>query len=170
MDWDTALGRNRVQLFATLTVHRDRGVAHARAALEKLRKRLYRCLPSLLSAWKLEPQKRGAPHYHLVLVVDLEELAGVVGVRPRTIEEACECPLELMRGRLKTWLLNAWREVTAQPSITQVDLQEARTRGGVRRYMSKYMAKGHSVPEHWVSNRYWGFWGEWPERTEVAHL
>ena len=171
VDWSSALGRNRRDWFATLTVHEDQGVTHAKLALRRLRKRLLRAAPSTLAAWKLEPQKRGAPHFHLILAVDLQEMSDLVGgCAPRSEDEVDSCPVDLVRWRFEDWLLEVWREVTRQPSITRVSVEEPRSSGGLRRYMTKYMAKGHAVPPDWVGARYWGFWGEWPRSTVVGVL
>ena len=172
IDWDEALRPpDVVEWFATLTVHRDEGVDHAARALRKLKDRFRRAVPTGLAAWKLEPQRRGAPHYHLVVVVSLNELARVVGPpRPTTVEQCDEGPLELMRERFEAWLLRQWREVTGQRSITQVRVEEPRAAGGLRRYMSKYMAKGTPVPLDWEGHRFWGFWGQWPRTTIDCRL
>lgn len=171
VDWDEALSGGRLQWFSTLTVHQDEGVNHAKAAFEALTRRLDRAMPSTLLAWKLEPQKRGAPHYHCVLIVDPQEVASVVGgCRPRCQDEVGECPMELLRLRFEALLLEWWRDVTGQPTITRVTVEDPKSAGGIRRYMTKYMSKAHPVPEHWQGHRYWGFRGDWPQTTIVCQL
>lgn len=172
LDWQAALRpAGRVLWFLTLTVHHDEGLERAHAAKEALRRRLYRACPSTAIVWKLEPQKRGAPHYHLLVVADLAEVAALVGgPAPRSEDELDADPFELLRRRMEAWFLDSWREVTGQASITRVALEEPRSTRGVRAYVVGYLAKKHSVPEHWRGRRYWGIWGEWPRSTRVFWL
>lgn len=107
-------------------------------------KRLRRRLPGCGGVWKLEPQKRGAPHFHLLLV----------GV-PFLARE---------------WLSRSWYEVVGSgdkrhlAAGTNVEL--ARSHRGVVAYASKYVAKQERLPVEWDAGvgRWWGVFG----RRELA--
>ena len=159
---------SRRSLFVTLTVHEDEGVAHARLALKRLRDRLRHRFPSVFGWWKLEPQKRGAPHYHLWLIVDMRE--GGIPVTPKSPDEMGECPFDLWRIHLEQWFLRSWRGCTEQHTITQVRVEDPKSANGMKRYLSKYLGKAVDVPEHWRCNRYWGTWGEIPRTTVRCEL
>jgi len=104
--------------------------------LNTMHMRLKREFPAFAAVWKLEPQRRGAPHFHL-LVVGLPFLA-------------------------KDWLSRAWYEVVDSGDErhlragTQVQL--ARSHRGVVSYAAKYTAKREALPESWQGGvgRWWG--------------
>jgi hypothetical protein len=105
---------------------------HLGAWFDRVRRRL----PRAAAVWKLEPQKRGAPHFHL-LVVGVPFLA-------------------------KDWLSRSWYEVVGShdpkhlAAGTQVQL--ARSHKGVIAYASKYTAKPERLPASWQDGvgRWWG--------------
>lgn len=144
MQWLCSLPRDLVGrglLFVTLTYPRaypgDWHVwkAQLRAWFERLRRRL----PAAGATWKLEPQKRGAPHFHL-LVVGAPFMA-------------------------KDWLSRSWYEVVNSGDQrhlragTQVQL--AHSHRGVLAYAAKYTAKANELPADWQDGvgRYWGVFG-----------
>ncbi len=116
--------------------------------------------------WKLEFQRRGAPHYHLVLVTGKE------------------VPIKLFRE----WLSKAWNEIVSdwlreKGSLTEEEFKEMKEKhlkagielAGVRKnklglmtYLALYISKGkckakeyqHEVPEEFQNvGRWWGFYG-----------
>lgn len=99
-------------------------------------KRLRRRRPACAGVWKLEPQKRGAPHFHLLVVgapfIDRE------------------------------WLSQSWYEVVGSRDArhlaagTQVAM--ARSHRGVVAYAAKYVAKYEALPADWSEGvgRWWG--------------
>jgi len=99
-------------------------------------KRLRRRWPRAAGLWKLEPQKRGAPHFHL-LVVGVPFIA-------------------------KQWVSASWYEVVGSQDArhlaagTQVQL--ARSHRGVIAYAAKYTAKRQELPDDWQDGvgRWWG--------------
>jgi hypothetical protein len=114
-------------------------------------KRVRRRLPSCGGTWKLEPQRRGAPHFHLLLV-NTPFLA-------------------------KEWLSSSWYEVVGSNDPRHLaagtNVQQARSHRGVVAYASKYVAKAEKLPESWVDGvgRWWGVfnraalcieWRTWP--------
>lgn len=106
--------------------------AQLRAWFERLRRRL----PAAGVTWKLEPQKRGAPHFHL-LVVGVPFIA-------------------------KEWLSSSWYQVVKsgdpkhKEAGTQVQL--AHSHRGVLAYAAKYCAKAEELPPDWQGGvgRWWG--------------
>jgi len=102
--------------FITLTYHsnqRDAKVAkkHLRAFL----KRLYRRHGNTPALWKLEPQRRGAWHFHL-LIWDLPYISTAT-------------------------ILKYWREVTGEDTITQVKIEPIQSARKARSYVAKYIGK-----------------------------
>ena len=98
--------------------------------------RLKRRLPKAAGVWKLEPQRRGAPHFHLY----------VVG-----------CPFIA-----REWLSNSWYQTVRSgderhlKAGTQVQL--VRSHRGVLSYAAKYTAKHQELPSDWQDGvgRWWG--------------
>jgi hypothetical protein len=107
--------------------------------LDVMLRRLARRFPAFGAIWKLEPQKRGAPHFHLLVV-------GIPFIG-------------------KVWMSRAWFEVvrSADPKHlaagTQVQL--ARSHRGVVSYAAKYAAKRQQLPPDWQEGvgRWWGVAG-----------
>lgn len=116
--------------------------------LRKLEWRFRRKFPLASAIWRLEPQKRLAPHYHLLVY-------GVV---------FCD--------EVGQWFRRSWYECVASGDGRHlaygVDIQPIRSARGVRSYVSKYIAKktvpadvDEDDPEYvdWSSvGRWWGVW------------
>lgn len=171
VDWDLfsgAKGRSSSRaFFVTVTYPGDWHSAASvdwrqwKAHLKALRKRLERWLASrgraLVGAvWKLEFQKRGAPHFHFVMLLDAS----------------------ISRRHFLAWLLEAWAGVV---NAGGADFDKHKRYGadvvpvyggggGLMGYVSKYLAKeteGESVPadiREEGTGRVWGIWGELPQR------
>jgi len=107
-----------------------------KAQLDNWLLRLRRRLPLAAGAWKLEPQIRGAPHFHL-LVVGAPFIA-------------------------KDWLSQSWYEVVGSGDPKHLDagtqVQLARSHRGVVAYAAKYTAKAQRLPASWQEGvgRWWG--------------
>lgn len=132
--------------------------------LRKLEWRFRRKFPLAAVIWRLEPQKRLAPHYHLL----------VYGVTSSD---------EVIR-----WFHRAWYECVASGDerhlVYGVDIQSIRSSRGVRSYVSKYIAKRTVAPAideddsdyvDWsFVGRWWGMWcGDklpWSEVITAAGL
>lgn len=99
-------------------------------------KRLRRKFPRAAGVWKLEPQRRGAPHFHLI----------VIGV-----------PF-----MAKQWVSETWYEVVgshdARHLAAGTNVQLARSHRGVLSYAAKYVTKRQSLPADWQDGvgRWWG--------------
>jgi hypothetical protein len=125
-------------LFVTLTYPRQYpGTWQVwKRQLDTMMKRFRRKFPSFAATWKLEPQKRGAPHYHL-LVVGVPFLA-------------------------KAWLSHMWYEVVGSGDPKHLEagtnVQLAKSHKGVVSYAAKYTAKRQELPADWQEGvgRWWG--------------
>lgn len=137
--------------------------AITRRHLEAFTKKLERKYGKLFYAWKREFQRRGAPHYHLMIAVeeaDLERLQAYVS---------------------ETWALYAYDGFTGpvNPDDMQAGTQVERVRSPQRAagYLAEYMCKAdqNSVPKEVLvikkgkiidrypaaftnTGRWWGFW------------
>jgi len=104
--------------------------------LDTMAKRLRRKFPAFAAVWKLEPQRRGAPHFHL-LVVGVPFLA-------------------------TAWLSQAWYDVVGSQDERHLNagtnVQLARSHRGVVSYAAKYTAKRQELPAEWQDGvgRWWG--------------
>ena len=138
--------------FVTVTYPGDwpRDPERWHAHLEALGKRILRRWPDAFAYWKLEPQKRGAPHFHLMLWGP--------------------------KRKARAWLAKAWYEIVGSGdgrhyrAGTQWD--RAKSWSKARSYVAKYMAKP-AVPEDWCNpGRWWGIFGRAnrPETIVEIHL
>lgn len=104
--------------------------------------RFLRAFPSHGSIWKLEPQKRGAPHYHLL---------------------TWGCDLE----HVGQFVPGAWFEIAGGGDVNHLKwhmgmlknqhcVQQVYSRNGVLRYASKYLGKTFEVEGWEAVGRYWG--------------
>lgn len=118
--------------------------------------------------WKLEFQRRGAPHLHLFLMI------------PMGVSERIRPDGTVLREDFATWLSRAWSEIVGHPSA---EVREAHRRAGtgidysegVRAkdpqrlavYFSKHSAATvggrkeyqHEVPARFQNvGRFWGYW------------
>ena len=105
--------------------------------LEVFRKRLARLWPSSWCLWRLEPQRRGAPHFHLLVWgADIS----------------------------REWLSRSWWEVVGSGEATHLaagtNLQRVRSTNGAVWYCAKYLAKLQTVLPGWeYVGRWWGIQG-----------
>lgn len=126
--------------FITLTYHVLVPSAKVcKTHLRTLQKRLYRRFGLLPNLWKLEPQKRGAWHFHLI-VWDMPYMP---------------------QKELLAW----WQEIAGQPTITQVRIELIGNAHKARSYVAKYAGKDFdSSLFNYMSNlpgwenpgRFWG--------------
>ncbi len=125
-------------LFVTLTYPRDwPGDWSAwKRQLDTWLKRVRRRLPGAAGVWKLEPQVRGAPHFHLLMIG-----APYLG---------------------REWLSRTWYEVVGSGDPKHLaagtNVQLAHSHRGVLAYAAKYTAKAQLLPATWQGGvgRWWG--------------
>lgn len=106
--------------------------------IERLWKRIQRRFPNAALVWRLEPQKRGAPHYH--------------------------CLLFNVQFVEKEWLSAAWYEIVGSGDEKHKRfgsrVEQVKSWNGVNKYASKYVAK---LPDEAIQftnvGRWWGVKG-----------
>jgi hypothetical protein len=153
IDWQGILAESGgAFLMVTLTYRDDPGPAATKAHLHAMRKRFERHLGVVRGLWKMEFQRRGVAHLHLLLWVPFDGAGGLTVFR--------------------RWLWAAWESVSGGHHRVDADfLRREPTRAGA--YFAGYAAKGskeyqHEVPEEWSgTGRWWGAWNlrpAWVER------
>jgi hypothetical protein len=123
--------------------------------LKAFRKRLQREYKSFAAFWRLGIQRRGAWHFHLLLLV---------GPSIGSVDE------------LRHFISSSWYEVTGKVS-------EGHLRAGTRvetirkwkqatSYVERYMAKPEEFPQGLETGRIWGIWNEkyLPVRWETVQV
>jgi len=153
LDWATG-----AIYLTTLTYHDDWGDWTAwKTDLRTWQKRLLRAYGPLLAGaiWRLEFQKRGAPHFHLALFW---------GERAPDL------------ARFRQWVSKSWNEVAARGDLAHLaagtQVIPARNTSGsqmqrLMMYLGKYLCKtGRLVDaetgEIMQTGRIWGIWGRLP--------
>lgn len=145
--------------FVTLTYPNEfPTLARAKRDLKVFLQRLKYKFPNSSGIWKLEPQERGAPHYHcLVWGVKEGPLLDFVAytwydIAGNNDRNHLKFHLGLLEG--------------SKPCVSKV-----RSWRGVWAYASKYLGKTFEVAgwnEQWTG-RYWGTWGKLPEGELVEY-
>jgi len=130
--------------FITLTYKRYPSNAQAKANIHALMSSLRRFAPQASAVWRLEYQKRGAIHFHLL---------------------AFNLPYWPQKE-----LQNTWSKITGEV-CSRVDVRLVRSRRGVMHYVAKYIGKVEKrirktslvfVPylhkmRKWKKGRFWGY-------------
>lgn len=130
-------------LFITLTYPNSfPDASSSKRHLKMFFQRFNRSFPAHGSIWKLEPQKRGAPHYHILTWgCQVEKVAEFVPVAWSDIASGGD-PKHL------TWHQGGFGN--------QHCVQQVYSHNGVMRYATKYLGKTFEV-EGWKNvGRYWG--------------
>lgn len=133
--------------FLTLTYPADFPSAReTKRHLDILLKRLARKFPGCAGIWKLEPQRRGAPHYHICL------LGAAYRGRFR----------QWVRS-MRSWLSRAWYDIVSSGDErhlragTQFDA--VRSHRHALAYISKYLDKAKYTLADSQPGRFWGVFG-----------
>lgn len=169
IDWSNVVGGKRSKLaksfFITLTYGEvfPTEFEHFKGDLRAFRERLTRLVSSKNSygaVWKLEMQKRGAPHYHLTVFFERDVNA----------------------KWFLHWVARAWSQIVSrsmgyskeyQETVRRVHLGEIRgtgkcvlpvhAAGGIGRlmtYLTKYMGKEFEAEPDFLTGRVWGVWNK----------
>jgi hypothetical protein len=142
-----AMKRDEGGLFITVTYHETTPTPQeAKNHLDRFWKQLKRRFPGISAIWKMEPQERGVPHFHLLLY-------GQQFI-----------PVQL--------LSSIWHDVTDETSHqhrksgVDVEGRSVNEDGKLQAYMGKYMAKtydgwpGAEPGDPWAeTGRWWGCLG-----------
>jgi hypothetical protein len=129
-------------LFLSFTYHKNYQDRDVKRDLNTFLKRLRRFAPGCQWIWRLEPQKRGAPHFHIIVWSALE---GEDLSTDGNIEAQCSMWHELVDPS------NPWHERYGAKAVQFYDER------GVSIYLSKYVAKsereedglGEDVGQRW---------------------
>jgi hypothetical protein len=103
-EWVHAVKRDAESLFLTLTYHKaDRTPQAAKEDLDRFCKRLARRFPEAAVIWKMEPQERGVPHFHLLVYnvpfIPVQKIAAVWhDCTPETSEQHRKAGVDLERS------------------------------------------------------------------------
>ena len=131
--------------FVTLTYQTDPGIDAAKGHLRALFERLHRGDSGYACVWKLEPQQRGVPHFHLLIWSDHVD---------------------------RKWLRQSWLEIVGVESSAHyqhgVMADPMRSWTKLRRYVDKYAAKETADRLEW--GRRWGLRGECDTRSYCYRL
>lgn len=137
--------------------------------LDTLGKWLLREYPAASFIWKLEPQKRGAPQFHLLVYGICFLPWQVVAVRWAEIVSECSLPKNYPteKGKRGAALFHSWVRNNvenyefADHLLAGVQVKAIQSRNGVMRYCGKkYMGKEFALPESWERvGRFWGVVG-----------
>ena len=134
-------------LFVTLTYPNEYPtVARAKRDLKVFTQRLKRRFPDAGAIWKLEPQERGAPHYHMLVWVEVKEMQFLGWVAQNWYEIAGQGDYNHFRFHM------GWLHDSVQ-CVSQVNSFR-----GVWAYAAKYIGKTFEVAE-WGSQWTGRFWG-----------
>lgn len=155
----------------------------SRRHLLLLRKRFERAWGRrLLAVWKREFQRRGAPHFHLLMVppaglVNGQSFAQWLSSTWASIVGAsteCRCDDPVGHGEALCWDSERARHLLAGTGIDHRAGAEASNPALVGVYFSKhgsFAAKDYqnSAPDEWTGSvgRFWGVWGLAPIRASV---
>lgn len=142
-------GYDSPALWVTLTYHHEWADAPAdwKRDVEELWRRIRRRYPHAWGWWRLELQRRGAPHYHLIVFGVPESYKPELGREWEDIAGACCEWCRLYMARVDT--IKTWEQAAA--------------------YLSKYAAKVEQVapPE---PGRYWGIAGRANRTVRIAKV
>lgn len=144
--------------------------------LKRFQMRLRRMWGPLAAVWKLEPQRRGAPHFHLIVCVTKEMTEGLCAVsRYKRGERTVTQWRGGMLGQFREWCSRAWYEAVDSGDTrhlmagTNVEPLEAWEKAVS--YAAKYVGKecvfaDQETGEVLKSGRFWGVWNRelWPVR------
>ena len=144
-------GKAGLPYFVTLTYHEDwpKAPSEWKAQLKALTKRIERVWGSVTLLWRLEFQKRGAPHFHLLLWLH----------DPQGREWHPTQRLLQLQNNI-SWFWNAIVDPHNPAHLAAgTNVQGCRNLRHMNAYLSKYMAKPEQLVEGQTPpGRFWGKW------------
>jgi hypothetical protein len=163
-----SLDREADSLFLSLTWHEVLPTPdEAKAALDRFWKRMRRVFPGASAVWKMEPQERGYPHFHLMVY-------GIRWINPQTVSRLWHACTE---------------ETSEQHRKSGVDVEWVRGDEKLQSYLAKYFSKTdegwpEAAGKEWEQpGRFWGklerknlpyaAWADWTVQLDphqAAHL
>lgn len=144
-------GESGLPYFVTLTYHKiwPEDPARWKDQLKAFTKRLERHWGEITVLWRLEFQKRGAPHFHLL-------------VWPHDLDKINSLPLARQR-KMQNNVSWFWNQIADPDNLDHLkagtNLQQCRNLRHMNAYLSKYMAKPEQLAEGQTPpGRFWGKW------------
>ena len=132
--------------------------------LEEFRRRLLRKFPGILGIWFLEFQRRGAPHFHILLSLKIWELGPLVE-RKRHLKKLGTKIFRTVES-LQDWASKAWFKIVGSGDEKHlragVAWEVIEEEDGALRYAACHAAKPHQkkVPKDYSDvGRFWGVVG-----------
>lgn len=152
--WNPLIFELRLVLGVTLTYPMEFPTARtSQRDLKAFVQRLERRYPGTFGVWKKEPQKRGAPHYHLVLAFSEEK---------RRLDD--EGLIDFREG-FQAWLAEVWYEIVGSGDTKHYLFHLSGERVVERihsyrqfmGYLAKYIGKAFDLVDGWHEpGRFWG--------------
>jgi hypothetical protein len=135
--------------------------------LQAFQKRLIRTWGKLPVVWKLEPQRRGAPHFHLIELMPVAMCEGLaISGRRRRGKRIVTQWVGGQLSEFRSWLSCAWFEIVNSGDKKHLragtNCEPLEAWGKVIAYASKYLGKecAFHAPDGSDERvgRYWGVW------------
>ncbi len=143
--------------FVTLTYHNTwpEDPRAWKEQLKSLKKRMERLYRGVTLIWRLEYQKRGAPHFHLLLWIhDLEQLIPCLG---QSRKELAHDRTNRLRNNI-SWMWNEIADPTNPDHLNAgTNVSECKKLRHLNGYLSKYVAKVEQLaPGQGSPGKMWG--------------
>lgn len=137
--------------FVTLTYHKqDVSPRHSKKHLQSFLKRIDRHFGRSGAIWKIEPQQRGMPHHHLLVLLPADHVADLEAER----EWFARAWVEITSGTESQYLVHKYSGDKREAAWQQLESWEH-----VSGYCGKYVGKVCNVPNEsaWAkAGRWWG--------------
>jgi len=136
-------------------------------------KALVRKWPNCWGTWKLEFQKRGAPHFH-ALLWDGPKVEAIQAKRPNG--KLCMIGLPSMNKDLFEWVSGTWYRIVGSEDenhlVAGTRIEPVMSIQGVLAYTGKYLAKTDDQEQTRGTGKAWGIIGRarWKVDEVRAHL
>lgn len=139
--------------FFTTTYQEEIGFDECKRHLDSWGKRMLYYFPLCFIIWRIELQKRGVPHFHM-LIYGGPQIINKKGANKEVFE----------------WMRKQWCEVTGQTGVAleaATRYEAIRSMRGVHRYLTKYLAKVEE-DKSLIPGRQWGIVGRrsYKKKTE----
>jgi hypothetical protein len=142
--------------------------------LEAFRERLKRKYGSgACGFWKLEPQKRGAPHYHALILLNPRALGWKMSSAMRAmidegfLPDADAVELDGLQNSFREWVCKSWVDVVGSDDDmhrrfheeiqSEKVVQFVESSNLIRRYLCKYVGKPADGDAWREPGRFWGY-------------
>lgn len=144
--------------FVTLTYHNEwpEDPRDWKEQLKALHKRLKRSYGPHAAVWRLEYQRRGAPHFHLLLFLDAGQVVANLGESETVHRRRAELKL---RNNI-AWM---WNQIVGPEDVEHLaagtGVERVKSWRGINAYAAKYMGKLEQL-QSWHQKSPGRFWGK----------